>query len=102
MCLRRAPEKHIAGSALDRAGLDAEKTSLNLSQIFYSNDWVVVPSGHVLSLPSLPTEEYVLSLVYRWPVIPFYHVVSHVLEKKTSSDAGGDMRAVFAYYRSAK
>jgi hypothetical protein len=22
MCLRRAPEKHIAGAALDRAGLD--------------------------------------------------------------------------------
>jgi hypothetical protein len=26
MCLRRAPEKHIAGAALDRAGLDTRLT----------------------------------------------------------------------------
>jgi hypothetical protein len=26
MCLRRAPEKYIAGAALDRAGLDSIKT----------------------------------------------------------------------------
>jgi hypothetical protein len=26
MCLRRAPEKHIAGAALDRAGLDKRLT----------------------------------------------------------------------------
>jgi hypothetical protein len=26
MCLRRAPEKHIAGAALDRAGLDNQLT----------------------------------------------------------------------------
>jgi hypothetical protein len=32
MCLRRAPEKYIAGAALDRAGLDnvGSSTSLNL------------------------------------------------------------------------
>jgi hypothetical protein len=31
MCLRRAPEKHIAGAASDRAGLELD--SLDVSQI---------------------------------------------------------------------
>jgi hypothetical protein len=33
MCLRRAPEKYIAGAALDRAGLESRQCGiLNISQ----------------------------------------------------------------------
>jgi hypothetical protein len=34
MCLRRAPEKYIAGAALDRAGLSGRRAELSLSPAF--------------------------------------------------------------------
>jgi hypothetical protein len=34
MCLRRAPEKYIAGAELDRAGLDHQAEDLLLALIF--------------------------------------------------------------------
>jgi hypothetical protein len=37
MCLRRAPEKYIAGAALDRAGLDSVETSKLKRQVIKSN-----------------------------------------------------------------
>jgi hypothetical protein len=33
MCLRRAPEKYIAGAALDRAGLNSVASSMSHSPI---------------------------------------------------------------------
>jgi hypothetical protein len=56
MCLRRAPEKYIAGAALDRAGLDNVGSSTSQPQMPPRSVWEIAQSaqgqgrGHEISL----------------------------------------------------